>query len=136
VDYASRGRAVWKPRFRLQLNPRFVDDDSRWLNVDRLSYTGLPMGATRTEWIALVRDSTTDYSPQAWRQLADAYRNAGHDNDARRVLFAQQRDRADRTLRPAGREGESKFRLWMQRRWLAILRVTIGYGYQVGRALA
>ncbi|OSC32303.1 hypothetical protein B8W69_00460 [Mycobacterium vulneris] len=120
---------------RLELNPRFVDDNSRWLNIDRLSYTGLPMGATRSQWISLVRDNTTDYSPQAWRQLSDAYRNAGHDNDARRVLFAQQRDRADRTLRPAGRESEGRFRLWMQRRWLAILRVTIGYGYQVGRAL-
>jgi hypothetical protein len=121
---------------RLQLSPHFVAGDSRWLSVDRLSYTGLPMGATRGEWIDILRYKTADYSPQAWRHLADAFRDAGHDNDARRVLFAQQRDRADRTLRPANRDGENRFRLWLQRRWLMVLRVTIGYGYQVGRALA
>lgn len=121
---------------RLQLNPSFVKGDSRWLNADRLTYTGLPMGATRAQWVELLRDKTTDYSPQAWRQLADAFRSTGHENDARRVLFAQQRDRAARTLRPTNREGENRFRLWLQRRWLAVLRVTIGYGYQVGRALA
>jgi hypothetical protein len=121
---------------RLQLSPNFVTGDSRWLNVDRLVYTGLPMGATRADWIHVLRDKTIDYSPQAWRHLADAFRNAGHDNDARRVLFAQQRDRVERTLRPANRNGENRFRLWLQRCWLAVLRVTIGYGYQVGRALA
>ena len=121
---------------RLELNPSFVCGDSRWLNVDRLSYTGLPMGATRGDWIGLLSHKTADYSPQAWRHLADAFRDAGHDNDARRILFAQQRDRADRTLRPANREGESAFRLWLQRVWLSVLRVTIGYGYQAGRALA
>ena len=121
---------------RLQLSPAFVEGNSRWLNVDRLTYTGLPMGATRGDWVDLLRLKTLDYSPQAWRQLADAFRDAGHDNDARRILFAQQRDRADRTLRPAGRDGENAFRLWLQRVWLTILRVTIGYGYQVGRALA
>lgn len=120
---------------RLQLSPNFVTGDSRWLNVDRLVYTGLPMGATRAEWIHVLRDKTIDYSPQAWRHLADAFRSAGHDNDARRVLFAQQRDRADRTLRPSNRDGENRFRLWLQRCWLMVLRVTIGYGYQVGRAL-
>lgn len=121
---------------RLQLSPHFVRGDSRWLNVDRLSYTGLPMGATRGEWVDLLRLKTTEYSPQAWRRLADAFRDAGHDNDARRILFAQQRDRADRTLRPANRPGENAFRLWLQRSWLTVLRITIGYGYQVGRALA
>lgn len=121
---------------RLQLNPQFVRGKSRWLNVDRLSYTGLPMGATRSEWVDLLRLNTADYSPQAWRRLADAFRDAGHDNDARRILFAQQRDRANRTLRPTQRDGESAFRLWLQRCWLTVLRVTIGYGYQVGRALA
>jgi hypothetical protein len=121
---------------RLQLSPQFVRGNSRWLNVDRLSYTGLPMGATRTEWVDLLRLNTADYSPQAWRKLADAFRDAGHDNDARRILFAQQRDRAERTLHPAKRDGESAFRLWLQRGWLNVLRITIGYGYQVGRALA
>lgn len=121
---------------RLQLSPYFVCGDSHWLNVDRLTYTGLPMGATRGDWVDLLRLKTANYSPQAWRHLADAFRDAGHDNDARRILFAQQRDRADRTLRPANRPGENAFRLWLQRSWLTILRVTIGYGYQVGRALA
>lgn len=121
---------------RLQLSPYFVCGDSRWLNVDRLSYTGLPMGATRGDWVDLLRLKTANYSPQAWRHLADAFRDAGHDNDARRILFAQQQDRADRTLRPANRPGENAFRLWLQRSWLTVLRVTIGYGYQVGRALA
>ncbi|MGV0737520.1 hypothetical protein ABQF35_11160 [Mycobacterium syngnathidarum] len=121
---------------RLQLSPHFVRGDSHWLNVDRLTYTSLPMGATRGDWVDLLRLKTATYSPQAWRHLADAFRDAGHDNDARRILFAQQRDRADRTLRPSNRPGENAFRLWLQRSWLTVLRITIGYGYQVGRALA
>ena len=98
-------------------------------NGGRLGQQTLP--ATRA-----ARLNTADYSPQAWRRPADAFRDAGHDNDARRILFAQQRDRADRTLRPADRDDESAFRLWLQRGWLTVLRITIGYGYQVGRALA
>ncbi|MEV0603229.1 hypothetical protein AB0I82_28605 [Streptomyces sp. NPDC050315] len=57
------------------------------------------------------------YSPRPYEQLASWYRNAGHDDDARRVLLAKQRHRR-RTLSPATRA------------WGHLLDVTVGYGYR------
>ncbi|MEW1889129.1 oxidoreductase [Streptomyces sp. NBC_00523] len=57
------------------------------------------------------------YSPQPYEQLANWYRKAGHDDDARRVLLAKQRHRR-RTLSPAARA------------WGYLLDGSIGYGYR------
>ncbi|MGW4195485.1 oxidoreductase [Streptomyces sp. NPDC005004] len=57
------------------------------------------------------------YAPQPYEQLAACYRQAGHDDAARRVLLEKQRHRR-RTLHPAGRA------------WGHLLDVTVGYGYR------
>ncbi|ATW51423.1 oxidoreductase [Streptomyces peucetius] len=69
--------------------------------------------ARRVEWIR----RSPGYSPQPYEQLANWYRKAGHDDDARRVLLAKQRHRR-RTLPPAARV------------WGHLLDVTVGYGYR------
>ncbi|MQY14011.1 hypothetical protein SRB5_41710 [Streptomyces sp. RB5] len=67
----------------------------------------------RIGWLA--RDPV--YSPQPYEQLAECYRRAGHDDDARRVLLARRRRQAA-TLGPAGRI------------WSRLLDVTVGHGYR------
>ncbi|WOX17052.1 oxidoreductase [Streptomyces sp. N50] len=69
--------------------------------------------ARRVAWIR----RGPGYNPQPYEQLANWYRKAGHDNDARRVLLAKQRHRR-RTLSPAARV------------WGHLLDVTVGYGYR------
>lgn len=69
--------------------------------------------ARRVAWIR----SSPGYSPQPYEQLANWYRKAGHDDDARRVLLARQRHRR-RTLSPAARV------------WGHLLDATVGYGYR------
>ncbi|MFB7576442.1 hypothetical protein [Streptomyces sp. NPDC056165] len=69
--------------------------------------------AYRVEWIR----RSPGYNPQPYEQLTSWYRKAGHDDDARRVLLAQQRHRRS-TLHPAARA------------WGHLLDVTVGYGYR------
>ncbi|MGF0166298.1 oxidoreductase [Streptomyces koyangensis] len=57
------------------------------------------------------------YAPQPYEQLAACYRQAGHDDDARRVLLAKQRHRRS-TLNAPGRV------------WGRLLDATVGYGYR------
>lgn len=57
------------------------------------------------------------YAPQPYEQLAACYRQAGHDDDARRVLLAKQRHRRT-TLNAPGRA------------WGRLLDATVGYGYR------
>lgn len=74
--------------------------------------------AQRVAWI----QRGPGYTPQPYEQLANWYRNIGHDDLARHVLMSRQRHRRA-TLRPA------------QRAWSYILDATVGFGYQPGRAL-
>ncbi|MFI0908770.1 oxidoreductase [Streptomyces sioyaensis] len=69
--------------------------------------------ACRVAWIR----REPDYAPQPYEQLANWYRQVGHDDDARRVLLAKQRHRRS-TLRPAGRA------------WGHLLDAIVGYGYR------
>ncbi|WP_327308328.1 hypothetical protein [Streptomyces sp. NBC_01298] len=71
----------------------------------------------RVGWIR----RSTGYSPQPYEQLARWYRTAGRDDDARRVLLAQQRHRR-RTPHPAARM------------WGRLLDLTVGYGYRPWQA--
>ncbi|MFD5025249.1 oxidoreductase [Streptomyces sp. NPDC058373] len=57
------------------------------------------------------------YAPQPYEQLAACYRQAGHDDDARRVLLAKQRHRRT-TLNAPGRV------------WGRLLDAAVGYGYR------
>lgn len=69
--------------------------------------------AHRLAWIA----RSPGYRPGPYEQLAGWYRQAGHDDEARRVLLVKQRRRR-RTLPLAGRV------------WGHLLDVTVGYGYR------
>jgi hypothetical protein len=65
------------------------------------------------------------YAAQPYRQLAAAYQAAGHEEEARRVLVAQQEHLRDSGLLTG----------WARRRH-RLLGVTLGYGYQSWRAVA
>lgn len=69
---------------------------------------------TRLRWIVGVSDG---YSPQAFDQLAAAYRRNGQEERSEQVLVARQRERY-RSTGPAARV------------WGALQRVTVGYGYR------
>ncbi len=73
----------------------------------------------RLDWLR----RSAEYQGQPFEELAAYYRRLGHDEQARRVLLAQQRERTRR--RPRQR------RLWG---WLQ--DALVGYGYAPGRALA
>lgn len=74
-------------------------------------------GADLRERLARLERAVPDYAPGPYDQLAAAYRRAGHDEKAERVLIARQRRRYAEAG-PAGRSWG-----WLQR-W------TVGFGYQ------
>jgi hypothetical protein len=100
------------------------DRDGAWPDVVRLqgfTYDALldknPAApdsvARRVAWIR--RDP--GYVPRQYEQLASWYRQIGHDDDARRVLLAKQRNRRS-TLSPAGRV------------WSHMIDAVVGHGYR------
>jgi hypothetical protein len=99
---------------------------SLWL--DGLTYRGLPgdpgVRVTVQQRIGWLRRMES-YAAQPYRQLAAAYQAAGHEEEARRVLVAQQEHLHDSGLLTG----------WARRRH-RLLGVTLGYGYQSWRAVA
>ncbi|HEX6522593.1 MAG TPA: hypothetical protein VF070_21680 [Streptosporangiaceae bacterium] len=100
-----------------------VDEAESWpqtLNLGGLKYdnlTDLP-ARKRLDWL----NRSVCYSPQPFEQLAAYYRRLGHDDQARRVLLAKQRQRQRQRPRWA--------------RWWGWLQdALVGYGYAPGRAL-
>jgi hypothetical protein len=65
------------------------------------------------------------YLPQPYDQLAEAYRRAGNDHDARRIQLAKYRQRNSAT-------GWDR---WYSKLWNVLQDVVIGYGYAPMRAL-
>ena len=94
------------------------------IEVDGLTYSGLPRPASLRLWLTLLRERTPRYTSQPYQHLAAAYRAAGHDRDARAVLIAQRRDQ----IRRAGSAAS-------ERAWGHFTGITLGYGYQPWRAL-
>ena len=97
----------------------YHDNRSSWpklLLLDRFVYNAIE-GASVKERLEWLRRNESGYSPQIYEQLATVYRRAGHDDDARRVLIAKQRDRSA--------EGNIAGRIWG---WL--LDGLVGYGYR------
>ncbi len=91
--------------------------------VDGLTYDGYP-SVGFAKWLALLQFGTPEYRPQPYRQLAEAARAAGHDDDARRALMAQRDDQVERgDLTPTAEA------------WARFTKLTLGYGYQPWRAL-
>jgi len=94
------------------------------VELDGLTYSGLPRPASRRRWLTLLREDTPGYAAQPYQHLAAAYRAAGHDRDARTILIAQRRDQNQRA-------GLAR----SERAWGRLTGVTLGYGYQPWRAL-
>ena len=91
------------------------------IRADGLTYELLmPLlpARTRLKWLTCGEDS---YAPQPYEQLAGAYRQIGHDTEARIVLHAKQRRRHQNLPLPS-------------RLWGLLQDVTTGYGYRPGRA--
>jgi hypothetical protein len=72
----------------------------------------------RLRWLENNEDG---YTPQLYEQLATVYREAGRDEDARRVAIAKQRRRRTELN-------------WPGRVWSALLLWTVGYGYRTWQA--
>jgi hypothetical protein len=108
-------------------------DHGGLLNVDGLTYTGLPQKpaanglpaqpATK-EWLQLIRKKTSSYAAQPYQYLAAALGAAGNDEEARDVLIAQRQDQIDRVPTE-----------WRERTWARFTGVMLGYGYRPSRAL-
>jgi hypothetical protein len=103
-----------------------ADDQASWpaeLRLRGFSYQRLtepPEIPTRARLDWLARDPT-GYLPGPYEQLAAAFRRAGHEPDARRVLIAKQRHRRTRLSFPA-------------RAWSWLLDGLVGYGYRTWQA--
>lgn len=104
----------------------FIDTKQSWpqiLKLDRMKYQTLrPLLPARERLAWLERNQDSD-SPQPHEQLAEQYRAAGHDHDARTILLAKYRNRTRQLRFPL-------------RLWGYLQDVTVGYGYRPVRALA
>jgi hypothetical protein len=102
----------------------FTDAEELWaaeggVTVDGFDYQTIAdtrITDTRTR-LHLLEQATGDYAPGPYEQLAAAYRRAGHEDLAERVLMTRQ-IRRYREAGPAGRV------------WGALQRWTVGFGYQ------
>ncbi|HEY3609030.1 MAG TPA: hypothetical protein VGL06_16125, partial [Pseudonocardiaceae bacterium] len=94
------------------------------MNVDGLTYVGLPRGFPVETWLDHLRNGTPKYAAQPYQQLAAAFRGAGMDTATRQVVMDQRRDQLDRGA-------TSRF----GRFWGRVTGFTLGYGYQPWRAL-
>jgi len=103
---------------------RTAPDQETLIELDGLTYNGLPRPASLRRWLIMLSTHTSRYAAQPYQHLAAAYRAAGHDRDARAVLIAQRRDHLQR----GGLSGA-------ERAWGRLTGITLGYGYQPWRAL-
>ena len=100
------------------------DEPRTWppqLRLDGLVYGALRPALPPERRLAWLRLTGPGYLPQPFEQLARTYRGYGDDRAARAVHLAQQRRRRGTMPRAARAWG------WLQ-------DVTVGYGYQPGRA--
>ena len=111
---------------------QLVDDAASWPPNSRLVLDGFEYGAfagsalqtvvERLRWLRL--QAPNPFVPQPYEQLAKVLRAMGHEQDARAVLIAKQKDRC----RFAGLSHAAKV-------WSGFLGFTICYGYAPWRAL-
>jgi hypothetical protein len=111
-------------RFDSEGITRTAPDQEALIELDGLTYSGLPRPASLRRWLTVLSKHTSSYAAQPYQHLAAAYRVAGHDRDARTVLITQRRDQLHRGG-PTGTE----------RAWGRVTGITLGYGYQPWRAL-
>lgn len=105
--------------------------------LDEFEYNSIQMTHVtveqRKQWLLRAMDASKrkpggdsdGYLPQPYDQLAEAYRHAGNDYDARRIQLAKYRQRNHAT-------GWDR---WYLKLWNVVQDVAIGYGYAPMRAL-
>jgi hypothetical protein len=98
-------------------------DPQARLDVDGLTYAGLPVGISSRDWLRLLREATRSYAAQPYQQFAGAHRAAGHDGEVRRILMGQRQAQIDRGALTGRAE----------RAWARLTGLTLGYGYQPWR---
>jgi hypothetical protein len=102
------------------------DDVARW-PVHQTTLAGLTFSSIRApepagdrcRWL-----TNSAYAPDVYQQLARVYRQAGQEDDARRVAIERQRDRRRRGNVPR-----------LARLWSFFLDHTVRYGYEIQRVL-
>jgi hypothetical protein len=94
------------------------------VELDGLTYAGLPRESGLDEWLDLLANRTPAYATQPYAQLAAAHQAAGHERDVRRIRIAQHRDLLRR----------GRLTRW-GRVWHRITGATVGYGYRPATAL-
>ncbi|NUT92051.1 MAG: hypothetical protein HOY78_08460 [Saccharothrix sp.] len=94
------------------------------IDLDGLTYAGVPRDATVDEWLDMLATRTPSYASQPYLQLAAAHQAAGHERDVRRIRVAQQRDLLRR----------GRLTRW-GRLWHRVTGATVGYGYRPAMAL-
>jgi hypothetical protein len=76
--------------------------------------------ALRSRWL----ESTSDFDPESWQQLAAMYSSVGQDSEARQVAIAREDDRVRRM-------GNG-----LRKVWYKAFDLTVRYGYRPERATA
>ncbi len=107
------------------------DEQKSWPDKGRLYLHGLvydnlddeaPKEAkSRIEWIRL--NGGKEFSPQPYEQLAEVLKRNGHENDAKEVLIAKNKDKVRLTQLT-----------WSELLWYRVFGPMIGYGYSPWRA--
>ena len=97
-------------------------DPHRRLDVDGLTYAGVPERIFPRDWLTLLREGTPGYAAQPYQQLAAGYQALGDERQVRQALISQADDQLARTVTDLP-----------QRLWGLITKVTAGYGYQPWR---
>jgi hypothetical protein len=131
----------------------YADDKRSWPDYKNVRVHGFVYRAfadsagdpkTRLQWLA----REPDFNLQPYQQLAKLYRENGSEAGARSVLYEMERRRRreeKKSWNPPAKHGPLRrgiSRSWHYLKllatsiWNPILRVTIGYGYYPGRALA
>lgn len=91
------------------------------LVYDEMDDRGAVDAATRIAWLQL--QPATPFRPQPYEQLATVLRKDGYTDDAKRILYAKELDRARRTRLS-----------WSEWPWYRLFGPLIGYGYKPWRA--
>jgi hypothetical protein len=94
------------------------------VDLDGCTFTSLA-GASWKQWLHLIQHHTPTYRPSPYQQLNAIERAAGHDDNARRILLAQQRDLGQRVPEALGG--------WLSRAVHRVWGAMAGYGYRARR---
>jgi hypothetical protein len=106
---------------------RLEDTPGSWpkrrYTLTGMTYQSVSRHQTRKQRKHWLR-GTDVYSPDAYRQLAEVYRQAGQETDAQYILIASQRDL---------REKHRGHLPWPSRAWSWFIDHSVGYGYKLHR---